>query len=58
MPIIHEAENSLRTERQLEQDQKIIGDRDVKLSSMRMADPEGQSLLGQLAIMYAAKKHP
>ncbi|KAG0146525.1 hypothetical protein CROQUDRAFT_657346 [Cronartium quercuum f. sp. fusiforme G11] len=64
MPIIHEAESSLRTERQLEQvadqlsqldlpepsvlkklqlreqDQKILGDRDVKLSSMRMADPE------------------
>ncbi|KAG0144934.1 hypothetical protein CROQUDRAFT_94501 [Cronartium quercuum f. sp. fusiforme G11] len=41
-----------------EQDQKIISDWDVKLSSMRMADPKGQSLLGQLAIMYAAKKHP
>jgi hypothetical protein len=37
-------EPSVITKLQLqEQDQKVIGNRDVKLSSMEMSDPEGES---------------
>jgi hypothetical protein len=41
-------EPSVITKLQLqEQDRKVIGERDVKLSSMSMSDPEGKSIQNQ-----------